>query len=355
MLNSHPALAVPDESHFIPPLLRRRQLYELGGNGFDVDRFLADLLPNRWFCQWGIPPGQVASALHEAAVESCADAIRTIFALYAHRQGKSRYGDKTTYARSVPLLAESFPEARFLHVIRDGRDVALALVDVEWGPASVVGAALLWRRHIESARAAGLKLGGQRYKEVRYEQLIDDPRRVLESVCEFLSLDFRPEMLTYFTHADSLMANSFYSRDHSSISLPPTPGLRDWRTQMTRTEVSAFDGLAGTLLKDLDYERPPVERAKSGPAVESPSPGPLGACLEEAIGHINMLERRVGRLQRRHSKERVRRQRAEQRLRKAQSRREKAEAESHGAGSPARRRTRYRVLSAVAKLSRVGR
>jgi Sulfotransferase family len=253
ILDAHPDMAVPDESNFVPVLGRMRARYE-GSDGFAAPLLLDDLLEQRRFRRWQLSRDEVQMAFDDAPPANYAEAVRMLFALYARRHGKTRYGDKTpSYVLHMPLLAELFPESRFVHVIRDGRDVALSLLDVDFGPRSVGAAAQLWKAHVTAGRDAGRRLGARRYREVRYEDLLDDPETAVKSICTFIDLPFEPEMLRYFERAESITSPSAWSRRH--IVLPPTKGLRDWRRQMPKKEVGLFEELAGDLLTELGYDR----------------------------------------------------------------------------------------------------
>ena len=90
---------------------------------------------------------------------------------------------------------------------------------------------------------------GARYREVRYEDLVALPRETVEDLCRFLELAFAPQTLTY--HVGK-------RREEPGLSakkawLPPTPGLRDWRTQMSERDIAMFEALAGDLLSSLGY------------------------------------------------------------------------------------------------------
>jgi hypothetical protein len=162
----------------------------------------------------------------------------------------------------IPLLANLFPESTFVHVIRDGHDVALSLRDIEeWGPSRVPGTAKYWVEHVEAGRDAGAALGPSRYLEVRYETLIAEPERVLRSVCEFVDLPFDAGMLSYYERADDVMADIALPHHHESIRKPPTAGLRSWQTEMAAEDVVAFEAIAGPLLVRLGY---PVRSAAPG-------------------------------------------------------------------------------------------
>jgi hypothetical protein len=254
IFDSHPDLAIPGESHFIVHLLPKRQRYERDGR-FDTEAFLADLLPHPRFRLWNLPEEAVRLALERDPPPSLAQAIRATFGLYAASQGKSRYGDKTPgYVSHLTSLAALFPEARFVHILRDGRDVALSYLDVSFGPSSAEGAALHWRRVVERGRRAGARLGPGRYLQVRYEDLLAHPEAVTRSMCRFLDLEFHPAMFRYPERAAEVARGSAFPEAHGRLALPPTKGLRDWRTKMYKKDVAAFELLAGDLLAELGYE-----------------------------------------------------------------------------------------------------
>jgi hypothetical protein len=255
MLDSHPSLAIPPESHFIPKLARQRPRYERDDR-FDTSAFLADLFENNRYQRWELPASEVRRALDAGRASTYPEAIRAVYSLYAARAGKPRYGDKTPgYVRHLPVLADLFPEARFVYIIRDGRDVALSLLDVEWGPTTLEKAARRWRKYVEAGLAAGQTLGPGRYLEVRYEELVAHPEATLRRLCSFVGLSYDVAMLRYHQHAAELLSAAVYPDNHAHILLPPIAGLRDWRQQMSDDQVRIFEGTAGDILASLGYER----------------------------------------------------------------------------------------------------
>lgn len=125
MLDSHPEMAIPRESHFVVTLGLARERYQTT-TGLNTDMLLQDLVGHYGFQRLGLSPHEVTTSFLALPPDSLVDAIRRVFAMYAQSQGKSRYGDKTPgYVMSMELLADLFPESRFIHVIRDGRDVSL--------------------------------------------------------------------------------------------------------------------------------------------------------------------------------------------------------------------------------------
>jgi hypothetical protein len=254
IFDSHPEMAVLHESHFLGQMARIRDVYERTGR-FAADRFLSDLRERFPFEAHGLSQTTIADSFERDPPRDFADAVRQIFALYARSKGKARYADKTPeHVRAIPRLASLFPEARFVHVIRDGRDVALSLLDMGWGPQTVAAAALYWRQRVELGIKAGRVLPS-RYREVKYEDLVADPEGVVRSLCEFLELSFDGRMLRYFERAEEVVAETGFPHQHRRLTLPPAAGLRDWRRSMASEDVALFEVLAGDVLGEVGYEQ----------------------------------------------------------------------------------------------------
>lgn len=272
IFDSHPDLVVTHEAHFVaglavdhPSLLRP--------GGFDRATFLEGLQANANFRRLDLPISEVDQKLQASDADNYADAVRAVFELFAQRQGKTLYGDKTPgYVNHLDLLGSLFPEAKFVHIIRDGRDVALAYVErPEWGPRTIPEAAMYWRSRVERGRESGGRLGPDRYREVRYESLIADAEGTVTDLCRFLGLEFHPAMLEYHKRGETLAASTRDPQAFTALSKPPTRGLRDWRKQMSKSDIALFEAIAGALLADLGYERStsatsPVTRIKVGAA-----------------------------------------------------------------------------------------
>jgi len=255
VFDSHSELAMTHEAHFVAQLAQQRSVYETA-SGFDQELFAADLYRNSNFVRQGIERSSVEQRLRLDDVATFADAVRCVFSLYAGAQDKRLYGDKTPgYVNHIELLAGIFPESKFVHIIRDGRDVALGYLDRdEWGPSTVAEAALYWRSRVSRGRDAGRSIGENRYIEVRYEDMVDDPEFTTRRVCSFLGLDFEPAMLQFHEKGEAFIASSNTPEAFAGLAKPITKGMRDWRTQMANDDVALFEVIAGDLLDSLGYE-----------------------------------------------------------------------------------------------------
>ena len=250
MLDRNPELAVPDESYFVPQLARRHR------TPVDPAAFLDDLRRLPTLVDWGLSPASVQARLRPGMTTD--DAIAAVFAAYAAERGKARWGDKTPlYMQHLDLLERLFPDARFVHLIRDGRDAALSFLSVQaglmtegWGhPRDAAGFACQWATEVASARELGARVGGQRYRELRYEALVADPEGELRTVCSFAGLEYDPAMLDYVGQTDSAR-----KAHQQRLNEPPRQNVREWRTEMSESDRHAFEEVAGALLAELGYE-----------------------------------------------------------------------------------------------------
>jgi hypothetical protein len=254
MLDSHPQMAVPPETYFITRLAARSSSYQPWDDG-GRRRFISDLTEAGGFQRMELDAGDLTAHLESRRPGNYSAAIRATFEIYAALRSKTRYADKTpAYVLAIPLLASLFPEARFIHIIRDGRDVALSLVDAGWAT-DLETAVQYWKLHVTRGRKAGCRLGG-RYLEVRYEELIADPRSALENIGSFIDIPFHPSMLRYENSGRDWAAQSSDPSHHAHLQQRLTVGLRDWRTQMTERQAAVLNGLVGGTLDDFGYEAP---------------------------------------------------------------------------------------------------
>lgn len=253
MLNAHPELSIPRESHFLVDLAGDGKL--VGNGGLDVPALVDLLGSNAWFQAWDLDLTEVEAQLGKTAPADVASAVRVVYSTYAHAHGKTRYGDKTpSYVMHMPTILGLLPEARFIHLIRDGRDVALSFLDASFGPDTVEEAALHWKQRVQRGRSAGRQLGPGRYLEVFYEDLVAGPEDALGAICVFLDLPYHPQMLRYRELLDDFIASpDALPSHHQNLARSPQV-TRTWREEMTSNQVARFELLAGRELRRANYQ-----------------------------------------------------------------------------------------------------
>lgn len=248
MLNAHPEVAVPSESRFVVE-------FWAGRDEVRVDDFLEKLANYHLFTNWRLPIEAVRAEIGDAPSCRYPEAVAAAYRAFAKAHGKSRWGDKTPrYVEHIPLLAGLFPGARFVHLVRDGRNVALSYANVPFGPKTVARAARLWARRVEAGIRDGRALPPGRYLELRYEDLIEDSEAELRALCDFLDLDFDPGMLDHADRASDVILDR--ARKYNPlIAQKPVARGSDWATVMKPSHVMVFEAVAGEVLSSLGYAR----------------------------------------------------------------------------------------------------
>jgi len=274
MLDAHPDLAIPPETHFVPELI------ELGSPDLDPEHAVEVIVAGRHWGDFGLEEGELMGRMQAATPLDPAAAIRTFFDLYADHHGKPRWGDKTPiYVKHMSQIESAIPEARFVHLIRDGRDVALSRAGrALTNAAPMAKIARRWKRRIVEARGQGEELGRDHYLEIRYEDLILDTEPTLRRVAEFVELPWDERMLTYHEHAEERLSEfgdlpSVGGKEarpgeerlaaHAKTREPPDPkNLSRWKREMSKSDRAAFERAAGDLLAELGYEVPKGSSAR---------------------------------------------------------------------------------------------
>lgn len=258
MLDAHPDLTVANDTHFIPRAAKRE--LRVHDDPPLTPQLVEQAMDYHRFHRMGLGLEEVSQAADVDATWSAF--VARLYDLRGRKAGKLLSGEKTPdYCRWIPLLHRLFPRARFLHVLRDGRDTALSAMDWAhagkgpgrwnlWERDPVGASALWWRWQAGAGCRDGRPLGDALYHEVRYEDLVRNPDLEMKAVCRFLELPFSRRMARFHEgktrNTPGLSAKSAW--------LGPTPGLRDWRRDMAAVDVAVFDAIAGELLDISGYE-----------------------------------------------------------------------------------------------------
>ena len=268
MLDSHPQLAIPPETSF---LIVANRFTSLGDELREEFFRVVTNFPHDAPCwdDFEIPRKEFWKGLKRIKPFTVAEGYRVFFRLYARRFGKPRWGDKTpAYCLHLETIEFVLPEAHFIHIIRDGRDVALSLRDMWFSPGrEMEDLAAHWCKFV----SAGIEQGSRcrHYMQLRFEDLILSPRETLKRICEFIELGYDETMLRYYDRSPGRLrehksrvrvdGSSVATREQRFAKLEKTTEPPDasrvfaWRNSMTAEERGRFESIAGGLLAELGY------------------------------------------------------------------------------------------------------
>jgi hypothetical protein len=294
MLGSHPHLAVPRESHLyngIYPIVRR---FQNMGSSATRDRLVAEILRTEHIRRWNPAPSlaRTLAAIQHAGFHGI---VQGLMSAWAQDQGKQRWGEKTPqHTLCWRHILEGFPELQLIHLVRDGRDVALSYKRTSFGPRHVYALALRWKQYLLAAEAARSQLGEKAFLQVRYEDLLSDPARELRRMCAFLGEGFAPSMLRFYEDRRCFHAESQNARNLRRPVLSDNTGK--WRSGLSARETRIFESLAGEFLERYGYDRSLDEpqlstwETFSCRYVEHP-PRRIAALLSNREGHRLAMQR----------------------------------------------------------------
>ena len=268
MLDTHPLLAIPPETGFLAKPLSWLRFFS---SREAVFRMVTQLpFKTGPWRDFGLDAYEFSHELQRIKPFNLSEGFRAFYRLYARNQNKPRCGDKTPlYCRHMAKIEALLPEAHFIHIIRDGRDVALSLRPMWFSPGQDVQTlATYWSNLVQQTRADSAKCAA--YLEIRYEELIANSESSLKTICNFLELDFAPAMLRYWERSRDRLREHKSRRGISGrivvtqeqriwqqrrIMEPPHQERAFcWKKEMAPAERVEFLRYAGATLQALNYE-----------------------------------------------------------------------------------------------------
>ncbi|MDA8382470.1 MAG: sulfotransferase [Betaproteobacteria bacterium] len=253
MLNAHPRLCVPFESGFIIDFHDRRDGYGALSVKDNAARLLDDIAAHPKVRKGGLITDR--DAILARPIEDYADLVDAIFSAYAEDKGKPRWADKTPwYVTEIDKLWGLFPSARIIHLVRDGRDVALSLRNLDWGSRHLPRVAADWRWKTTLAHKVG-SVVPTRFLEVRYEDLVLQTQPTLERICAFVGEAFDPGMLAFHRNAEQEMPQDSVKYHRNSVRSPNKEKVYAWKERMSSADRIIFEQIAGAELSLFGYER----------------------------------------------------------------------------------------------------
>ncbi len=292
MLHSHPRIAIPPENRFVLPAYWQRGRF--GSLAEPANRrALAEWIVDRReskFRDFGVDRDAVVAAIVDGP-PTLGSALAAVFEAFAARFDKPRWGDKRpAYYQDVGAIRRLFPDAQFVHLVRDGRSCVASLKRVPWWDLGTDAALATWTEAIDYGRAAARRLPPGTWHELTFERLVTDPEPELRGLCSFLGEEYDGAML----HPQQVAAQVAPPRKHWHQRLEGAldPGrITSWSDGLEPAERDLIQYVAGERLARYGYD--------PDPAAGSPD-----AASVRRFRRVQMLRRLAQR--KRHVKDRIR-------------------------------------------------
>lgn len=231
----------PPESHFV---------HELPLDRLDANE-AARAVAGHWrFRIWEFEPEAPPSHL-----ETGPEYARWLVQAYAAAQGVASpawWVDHTPEnALHWRTLFARFPDAKAIHLVRDGRGVMASIRPLPWGPTTLIGCATYWRERVEIGLRAEAEWG-DRILRVRYEDVLTEASATLDRIADFLGVERRAEAQV----SGQFATPSYTAKQHALVGRPPDPTrAHAWRAKVSAEDAEHFEALCGDLLSELGYAR----------------------------------------------------------------------------------------------------
>lgn len=255
MIGAHPQIAVPlATTGMWVDFAERLDSFNQLARREDVVRLVDEIRAHERIALWDAALDRTA-LLEDLPLGDYGAIVTRFHGEYARTKGKPHWANvDIATLDNMDLVNSWFANARFLHIIRDGRDVALSHQTMPYGAGNIAECARAWADRTTTNVKMGRILGPRRHMTIRFEDLVLDTQASLERICDFLGVPFDDSMLRY---GDMVKEKIPENRRWlwPSISRPPQESkVGQWRQHMTRSQRIVFEGLANRALKAWGYE-----------------------------------------------------------------------------------------------------
>ena len=270
MLNAHPHVAVPHPPHVMHHLAPLEASYGDLTADANLGRLVDDVLR---LVRFHIHPWELSLDRGRLLAEAWPrDLLGVFLGLYeqaCEAAGKSRWGCKSTFMiHHVDRVLAHVPDARFLWLVRDPRDVAASSRRSVFNPFHPALTAELWRAQQALGLSLEQQLPADRWLRVRYEDLLAEPGTWVRRVCQLLGEGYDPGMLEFHRTAEARRAAALSEDWRNTASPVLVHNAGKYRRELSPGEIGEVESICGPLMETLGY-------ALDGP--RPPSPATPGA------------------------------------------------------------------------------
>lgn len=263
MLTCHPDIGIPPESGWFIHLYQK--YHQTIFDQVAMTEFLNNLSHSPKIEGWELDYSQLQQFLAKNLPLNYCDLISQIYYFYINTQDKCRWGDKNNfYLKHIKTIYKLFPNAYFIHIIRDGRDVACSYRNLSQAqgqyapdlPASVCGAAYDWVRNIRKIQDSFQQINHNQTITIHYEDLTQDAEKTLQKICTFIGETYDSKMLDFAEENKQKQLEPKVFMGWKELTSKPltTSRVKRWKREMFEEDKYLFQIFGKTALQHYGYE-----------------------------------------------------------------------------------------------------
>lgn len=256
MLASHPNIGIPPEGGFVVRMgwiWGRKRLAKA-----DYPKLIREFFLENNSKDWEISFDQLERAINRRKPETFSQFADEVYRTYIRLKfpGKNRWGDKTTwYLDYLADVDRYFPNAKYIHIVRDGRGVVASFQKVKHLTSNIKSASLEWTWSVERIQQFGQSIDPGRYIETRYEDIVGNPEKELRRLCVFLNEDYSPDMLSFHKNNKNRKLEPTRHIRWKELTLSPatTERINVWKQELSNDDLLIFWTLCGETMERCKY------------------------------------------------------------------------------------------------------
>ncbi len=269
MLHAHPRIAIPPETRFLTEAYEQRERFGDLREPANVDALVDWIFVDpkqRLVRDLKLDVEEFRTRAHQVE-PTLGSVLGLVLQMYAERWGKPRWGDKRpSYFKRIDALLAMFPDAQIVHLIRDGRDCVASLQRMPWWGSGSIGAMQNWLAAMQTGARCRRRLRDDQFFELRYEDLVVNPRVELQRLCDFLGEEFDEAMLETSEAARDAVPKRKRRRHHRRTTHQVSDAaVGRWEGDLEPWEVTLMEAVAGRELQRQGYQLTAGRRPRPHP------------------------------------------------------------------------------------------
>lgn len=264
ILNSHSLIATATETHFFNYITKQKKY---NWKNFDQKQFAMILEESRIVDFFTLSKISKEELMAKFDITKFSHDInenkKTVFnfliTALAEKKQKQLFCEKTPqHLLNLDEILELYPNAKIIHIVRDGRDVVNSLLKMPWRPDGLLNNSRFWKFYIRLGKKYEKKLEKHKFKTIRFEDLLGNPEATIKGVCDFLEIHYEETMLVRSGQNRKDFENIFSdwesSWKHKSVEEIDSTRVGAWKKELSAEDQLILNWHQRKLLLDLGYE-----------------------------------------------------------------------------------------------------
>lgn len=267
--DSNENIIVPPESGFLEWWYKKYSNWEKSWVHSEyLAKFIIDLASSKKFETWDFDSVFFESLVKKIEPSDYSELISLVYYSYAQQQNKNicLWGDKNNYfINKTDIISKIYPNAKYIHLIRDGRDVAVSYKNIQKLnsksqykpvlPASILEIANEWVENINKVNVFLESIKRSNQLVIRYEDLVMKTEEISQKISEFLDVPYDSKMLLYYEKNNKNNSEPKATLDWKKKTLekPDESNIGKYKKELSLDECTLFEKVALKTLKNYTY------------------------------------------------------------------------------------------------------